>query len=63
MSIVDVPVDGRFVEDRRSLALQFRGSDNQRLIDVGASLAESPLARSPLAGSPLGKNTVVEYVP
>lgn len=35
----DVLVDGPFVLARRSLALSFRGSDNQRLIDVPASLA------------------------
>ncbi len=40
LSILDVLVDGRFIEERRSLALQFRGSDNQRLIDVPKSLAE-----------------------
>ena len=38
LSILDVLVDGRFILSRRSLALQFRGSDNQRLIDVQKSL-------------------------
>lgn len=38
LSILDVLVDGRFLEERKSLALKFRGSDNQRLIDVPASL-------------------------
>lgn len=40
LSILDVLVDGRFVEERKSLALQFRGSDNQRLVDVPRSLKE-----------------------
>ena len=31
---VDVLVDGRFVKDGRSLELKFRGSKNQRLIDM-----------------------------
>ena len=31
-------VDGPFVAARRSLGLRFRGSDNQRLLDVPASL-------------------------
>lgn len=41
LSIVDVLVDGRFMIERRSLALKFRGSDNQRLIDVPRSLSEN----------------------
>ena len=36
---VDVLVDGPFLLARRTLALAWRGSDNQRLIDVPASLA------------------------
>ena len=36
---VDVLVDGPFVLAERSLTLPFRGSRNQRLIDVKASLA------------------------
>ena len=35
----DVLVDGPFVLDQRTLELPFRGSRNQRLIDVRASLA------------------------
>ncbi len=33
-------VDGRFVLEKRNLELLFRGSENQRLIDVQKSLAE-----------------------
>ena len=36
---LDVLVDGPFVEAKKNLALRFRGSENQRLIDVPASLA------------------------
>lgn len=35
---IDILVDGPFIQQKRSLALQFRGSTNQRLIDVPASL-------------------------
>lgn len=35
---VDILVDGPFIQEERSLELLFRGSRNQRLIDVPASL-------------------------
>ena len=38
LSYLDVLVDGPFIEERKNLSLRFRGSDNQRLIDVPASL-------------------------
>ncbi|MBO5129637.1 MAG: anaerobic ribonucleoside-triphosphate reductase activating protein [Oscillospiraceae bacterium] len=38
LSYLDVLVDGPFVESRKNLSLRFRGSENQRLIDVPASL-------------------------
>ena len=35
---IDVVVDGRFVEELKDLRLKYRGSSNQRVIDVKASI-------------------------
>ena len=40
ISYVDVLVDGEFVQAEKDITLKFRGSRNQRLIDVKKSLAE-----------------------
>ena len=39
LSYLGVLVDGPFIEAQKNLSLRFRGSENQRLIDVPASLA------------------------
>ncbi len=38
LSLLDVLVDGRYVEAKRNISLRFRGSSNQRLIDVPTTL-------------------------
>lgn len=40
LELLDVLVDGEFVEELKDIRLRFRGSSNQRLIDVPGSLAE-----------------------
>ena len=39
LSLLDVLVDGRFVEEQKDLSLLFRGSSNQRILNVPRSLA------------------------
>ena len=40
MKYVDVCVDGEYERDRRDIQLHWRGSENQRVIDVQRSLSE-----------------------
>ena len=39
LELIDILVDGPFVEEKKDISLRFRGSSNQRIIDVKKSLA------------------------
>lgn len=39
LSLLDVLVDGPFIQDKADITLRFRGSSNQRLIDMPKTLA------------------------
>ncbi len=41
LKYIDVIVDGKFEEDKKDLKLKFRGSSNQRILDVQESLKEN----------------------
>lgn len=40
LELIDVLVDGEFVEEQKNISLQFRGSENQRIIDVTKTLKD-----------------------
>ena len=40
LSLIDILVDGPYIEEQRSLMLQFRGSENQRVIDMKKTLQQ-----------------------
>lgn len=44
---IDVLVDGKFIEAQKDYRLKFKGSRNQRIIDVQKSLAEGQIVLSP----------------
>ncbi|XME01482.1 anaerobic ribonucleoside-triphosphate reductase activating protein [Lachnospiraceae bacterium C1.1] len=48
LSLIDVMVDGKFVLAEKNLMLNFRGSENQRLIDMKSSLEKGKLVLDPL---------------
>lgn len=43
LSYIDVLVDGPFIEEKKNLNLQFRGSENQRIIDMKKTLANGDI--------------------
>ena len=47
LEYIDVLVDGKFIEEQKDESLYFRGSHNQRLIDVQASLQKQKIVIYP----------------
>lgn len=43
LALIDVLVDGKFIEEQKNISLQFRGSENQRIIDVKKSLEQDKI--------------------
>lgn len=48
LSLIDILVDGRFMEELKDIRLRFRGSANQRIIDVPESLIQGKVILSDL---------------
>ena len=46
----DILVDGKFIEELRNISLNFRGSENQRIIKMKATRAAGTVVLSPLNG-------------
>lgn len=43
LSLIDILVDGPYVEDLHSITLKFRGSSNQRVIDIKKTIKEQKI--------------------
>ena len=43
LSLCDVVVDGPFIQEQRDITLQFRGSTNQRIIDVAKTIEQKEI--------------------
>ena len=43
LSLIDILVDGPFMEEKKDITLKFRGSSNQRVIDLKKTLEEGKI--------------------
>ena len=46
LSYFDIIVDGRYIDELKDISLRFKGSSNQRIIDVQKSLTENKIILS-----------------
>lgn len=46
LNLVDVIVDGEFVEEKKNLRLKFRGSENQRIIHMPSTIAHGEIIKA-----------------
>ena len=51
LSMIEVLVDGPFIETKKDIRLRFRGSSNQRVIDVQRSIAAGQVQQIELGDS------------
>ena len=45
---IDILVDGKFILEQKNISLKFRGSENQRIIDMKQTRKEGHVVLSPL---------------
>ncbi len=43
LNCIDILVDGKFIKEKKNLKLRFKGSENQRIIDVKKSMKENKI--------------------
>lgn len=59
LNYIDVLVDGEFILNKKDITLLFKGSSNQRTIDVPASLIEGHLVLWDPKGASISKSTKI----
>lgn len=62
MKYIDVLVDGRYVDELRNPTLHYRGSSNQRVIDVQKSLKENKVIELKIDGEEIINSSMKELV-